>query len=151
MAERVRNRLEQRILDALVPATERSEVRFVEHFSMRGGRDLLPQHTAAEEVLSPYANAQLLVTSRIHCALPCLAFGTPVIFVDGAFDHDADRARLNGVIDLMPVLKVDTYGTIDFKGLERDLAPLAEAQRATRIAKIRASLERSCQKFTEVE
>ena len=35
----------------------------------------------AEELLNMYANAQLVITSRLHCALPCLAFGTPVIFV----------------------------------------------------------------------
>jgi hypothetical protein len=35
----------------------------------------------AEEQLALFANARLVVTCRIHCALPCLAFGTPVLFV----------------------------------------------------------------------
>ena len=37
----------------------------------------------AEDLLHKYAKAKLVITSRIHCALPCLALGTPVIFVNG--------------------------------------------------------------------
>lgn len=36
----------------------------------------------ASELLSFYAKAKSVVTSRIHCALPCLAMGTPVLFID---------------------------------------------------------------------
>ena len=32
-------------------------------------------------LLKVYQNAKLVVTSRLHCALPCLALGTPVIIV----------------------------------------------------------------------
>ena len=35
----------------------------------------------AREVLKTYAAAKLVVTTRLHCALPCLAMGTPVIFI----------------------------------------------------------------------
>jgi hypothetical protein len=35
----------------------------------------------AEELLRLYAGARLVVTSRLHCALPCLALGTPVLFI----------------------------------------------------------------------
>lgn len=34
----------------------------------------------AQERLNLYKKAKLVVTSRLHCALPCIAFGTPVIF-----------------------------------------------------------------------
>lgn len=34
----------------------------------------------AQERLDLYKKAKLVVTSRLHCALPCLAFGTPVVF-----------------------------------------------------------------------
>jgi hypothetical protein len=32
-------------------------------------------------LLKRYAEAKLVITSRLHCALPCLAFGTPVVFL----------------------------------------------------------------------
>jgi len=35
----------------------------------------------AERILKRYSKAKLVVTSRLHVALPCLAFNTPVIFV----------------------------------------------------------------------
>lgn len=35
----------------------------------------------AEDLLHKYAKAKLVVTSRIHCALPCLGLETPLIFV----------------------------------------------------------------------
>lgn len=36
---------------------------------------------AAERLLDLYARAELVVTARLHCVLPCLALGTPVLFV----------------------------------------------------------------------
>ncbi|HKP75251.1 MAG TPA: polysaccharide pyruvyl transferase family protein [Longimicrobiaceae bacterium] len=45
----------------------------------------------AAELLDMYAAARLVVTSRVHCALPCLAMGTPVLFVRTA--HDPTRQR----------------------------------------------------------
>ncbi len=53
----------------------------------------------AEEILKKYARAKLVITSRIHCALPCLALGTPVIFVNG-FDSFVDSCRFDGILDL---------------------------------------------------
>jgi hypothetical protein len=35
----------------------------------------------ADELLRIYAQAGCVITSRLHCALPCLAMGTPVLFV----------------------------------------------------------------------
>lgn len=51
----------------------------------------------AEAALATYARARLVVTSRLHCALPCLAFGTPVVFVDAV----KDRYRISGLLKLL--------------------------------------------------
>jgi hypothetical protein len=53
----------------------------------------------AEDLLNKYAKARLVITSRIHCALPCLALGTPVIFING-FDSFVDSCRFDGILDL---------------------------------------------------
>jgi len=53
----------------------------------------------ADDLLRQYARAKLVITSRIHCALPCLALGTPVIFVNG-FDKFVDTCRFDGILDL---------------------------------------------------
>lgn len=36
------------------------------------------------KMLERYARAKLVITQRIHCALPCVAMGTPVIFINSA-------------------------------------------------------------------
>lgn len=59
----------------------------------------------AENLLRKYASAKFVVTSRIHCALPCLALETPVIFVSA---KDMERklkptrpgGRLDGLLNL---------------------------------------------------
>lgn len=54
------------------------------------------------ELLQRYRNAKCVVTSRIHVALPCLAFNTPVLFIyskmdqDPRFDYTMKRLLGNG-------------------------------------------------------
>jgi hypothetical protein len=45
------------------------------------------QFERAHHFLSLYRAASLVVTNRIHVALPCLAFGTPVIVLSGKSDR----------------------------------------------------------------
>lgn len=66
----------------------------------------------AECLLEKYATARLVVTSRLHCALPCLAFGTPVIFVDYGFKNEYDTCRLNGVTKLFSTIHIDSKENI---------------------------------------
>ncbi|MDH7446583.1 polysaccharide pyruvyl transferase family protein [Aquimarina sp. 2201CG14-23] len=61
----------------------------------------------AEELLNKYARAKLVITSRIHCALPCLAMGTPVIFVNG-FDSFVDSCRFDGILELFNRIDIDS-------------------------------------------
>lgn len=61
----------------------------------------------AESFLEKYATAKLVVTSRLHCALPCLAFGTPVIFINGGFTEPFDQCRLEGITDLFNTICID--------------------------------------------
>lgn len=61
----------------------------------------------AEDLLYKYARAKLVITSRIHCALPCLAMGTPVIFING-FRTFTDSSRFKGIIDLFNRIDINT-------------------------------------------
>lgn len=60
----------------------------------------------AENLLEEYSKAKLVITSRIHCALPCLAMGTPVIYING-FDSIIDTCRFDGIIDLFNRIDVN--------------------------------------------
>lgn len=61
----------------------------------------------AEDLLNKYARAKMVITSRIHCALPCLALGTPVIFVNG-FDSFVDSCRFDGILELFNRIDIDS-------------------------------------------
>ena len=44
------------------------------------------RNTNARELLKIYSEAELVITSRLHAMLPCLAFGTPVVFTNRDFE-----------------------------------------------------------------
>jgi hypothetical protein len=67
----------------------------------------------AGDLLKKYAKAKLVITSRIHCALPCLALGTPVVYIHG-FDNIIDSCRFDGILNLFNCINVNT-NTGDFK------------------------------------
>lgn len=61
----------------------------------------------AERLVRCYAEARLVVTSRIHCALPCLGLETPVIYVEDAQQSEAGACRLGGIRELFNIVKWD--------------------------------------------
>lgn len=56
----------------------------------------------ANELLTQYATARLVITSRIHAALPCLAFGTPVLPVV----TDPTDPRLSGYRQILNIVTI---------------------------------------------
>lgn len=63
----------------------------------------------AKEYLKKYAEAKLVVTSRIHCALPCLALGTPVLFLmEDLKDEDLHMSRFRGILDHINILTLES-------------------------------------------
>ncbi len=61
----------------------------------------------ARALLEAYANAQVVITSRLHCALPCLAMGTPVIYI-GLYDC----CRFQGLGELVNHIFIDKRGRV---------------------------------------
>jgi hypothetical protein len=66
----------------------------------------------AGRLLGLYAHAKCVVTTRLHCAMPSLAFGTPTLFVNKA----ADQYRLSGLIELVRSCSTESLrnGEVDF-------------------------------------
>jgi len=59
----------------------------------------------ARALVEKYASAELVITSRIHCALPCLGFGTPAIYIDNVNSTRSSACRLDGLIQLLHTIK----------------------------------------------
>jgi Polysaccharide pyruvyl transferase len=64
----------------------------------------------AQALVDIYARAGCVVTTRLHCALPCLAMGTPVLFLDTA----PGTYRFSGLIDLVHHCSVERFVSGNF-------------------------------------
>ena len=63
----------------------------------------------ADAMLKRFSRAKLVVTSRIHAALPCLAMETPTVFVyHSSMETDGvcTKGRLDGIIELLNTIEV---------------------------------------------
>lgn len=77
-----------------------------------GGGSFRQRCDKAARLLSLYAQAKCVVTRRLHCALPSLAFGTPTLFVNEV----TDQYRLDGLLELMRSCSPESIrdGDVDF-------------------------------------
>lgn len=101
----------------------------------------------AESLLRRYAKAKLVITSRIHCALPCLALGTPVIFLD-AFENKVDTCRFDGIADLFNIVKFHKDGRITNNfGLEGKIEEGMKVSNPESYKALAEKLKASCADF----
>lgn len=61
----------------------------------------------ADKLLRTYAASLYVVTSRIHCALPCLGIGAPVLYVNNINQSETSYCRLDGLLELFNVIDID--------------------------------------------
>jgi hypothetical protein len=103
----------------------------------------------AEELIRKYAKAGLVITSRLHCALPCLGLGTPVIF----YPHNINDVRFDGLKELLRVV------TLGRKGIETDDETLkniagkitgrTKIENKQDYIKIKETMEKECREFMD--
>jgi len=92
----------------------------------------------AEDLLAKYARAKLVITSRLHAALPCLAFGTPVIFVH----RNLGCPRFSGLLDYLRAYSVE-----EFKRKVKEIDWEDPEPNPRSIDKLRDSLTQTCKEF----
>ena len=93
----------------------------------------------AENLLKVYENASCVLTDRLHCALPCLAFKTPVIL----FNERHMKERFNGLSDLLLESTFEEYQN-DYNIFDVDNPP----ENSDKYLKIRNNLIKTCSDFT---
>lgn len=121
-----------------VPRALRRGAVKVSHFST--DRSVTTRMQRAQELLDLYQRSSLVVTSRLHCALPCLAFGTPVIFVQAGHRP----RRFLGYDGLLRSVRSAQLHEKD--GFERAMLAASEPVDVTGLA---GALKRSCREFVE--
>lgn len=93
------------IKNNLIPKKFENQISYISHLISEPQTSTFSERMKnVELLLDRYSRAKLVVTSLIHCALPCLAIGTPVLFVDIGFSNRGNRrSRFDGILDLMNV------------------------------------------------
>ena len=71
----------------------------------------LERFRIAHSLLKRYANAKLVITTRIHAALPCLALKTPVILVNKKYD----KFRYDGIYNLLNTIGMNSDNEFEIK------------------------------------
>jgi len=66
----------------------------------------------ANKLLQEYSKAKFVVSSRIHCALPCLGMGTPVAFVTNSMIGEINNCRLDGLKQLFHTIDISENGIV---------------------------------------
>jgi hypothetical protein len=88
----------------------------------------------AEDLLESFRTARLVITTRLHSALPALAFGTPCLLLD----HGQVDGRFSGYRELVEVADIrrpdaslaEPLRRVETAPLRRDHVTLAEALRS---------------------
>lgn len=94
----------------IVPSQYHDQVEIIEQRRKNLNASREERFKDAEALIERYAKAKLVITSRIHCALPCLALGTPVYFVNAGYGEMFSlNDRFNGIIDLFNIIDQDTF------------------------------------------
>lgn len=121
---------------------------YVSHIIDQIGMSETDKMDMAKKYINIYGSAKLVITSRIHAALPCLALGTPVVFcttenlANNGIEGSAG-GRFGGLIDLMNYVSIngrfvncsDSLKMILQKGKISKQTKLSNPQKHLQIAK----------------
>ena len=71
----------------------------------------------ASEMLEKIAESEVMITSRIHAALPALAMGLKVIFIDQGLDHINHKHRLSGLKNYFTCVNLKDFFMINLDNI----------------------------------
>ncbi|XP_038073653.1 uncharacterized protein LOC119741820 [Patiria miniata] len=79
---------------ALLPSDIQKRAIRITHRGIGHGKSTIKERfKAAYNLIDRYSRAHVVITQRVHCALPCVAMGTPVIFLNSDHMPGGNAAR----------------------------------------------------------
>jgi len=121
-------------INKIIPSKVKRNIHFISHFA----KGKIGRFWRAQRRLDKYARAKLVITSRLHCALPCLAFNTPVIFIN----KDLNDPRFKGLLKFL-----NSYTVDDLINQKVEINWDNPKQNPGNIEKIRKNLINRCNDF----
>ena len=101
----------------------------------------------AKQKLASYGLAELVVTSRLHCALPCIALGTPVVFIN----DDPNDIRFSGYQKLLTIHNKSSIRSINWDNVQPVDRDLVDEIAEQHMSVYRERLNRCLDKVNEEE
>lgn len=98
----------------------------------------------AEKLIQMYAKAECVITSRIHCALPCLGLETPVLFVVNSEADKMSTMRFGGLLNLLNTIRWEN-GSLIWKASPINRATFPKNKTEWKV--LANELIRKCEKF----
>ena len=113
-------RLSQAVPTSLGPFTS------ILHYS--GDTDFERNLARARELLEAYRDrARLIVTSLLHCAMPALALGIPVVMLyplNTPEGHASDQERFSSLKSLLRIWRFDEMDQVDWSPIPPDIGEI---------------------------
>jgi hypothetical protein len=113
----VLNDVSDKIVDFVRGNTDKEIIRTTH--STQGENNSQKRFARAQQLLALYSAASCVITSRLHCAMPCLALGTPVLFLSKVHD----QYRFSGLQELANHCSADQWLTGQYSYDLRSLPP----------------------------
>lgn len=115
---------DRRILDYLPVSL--GDYKFLSHYS--DDASFARNKMRAQEILQIYREqAKLIVTTMLHCALPAIAMGIPVVVFfppNEAAAHESDRERFSSLAEIVRVFLPTETSLVDWRGYTPDVSML---------------------------
>jgi len=115
---------DRRLLDHL--PTDLGPYTFISHYS--GTHEFEANMDAARKLLETYrSRARLVVTTMLHCALPAIAMGIPVVVfypINSDAGRISDRQRFSSLSEIVRVFELTEIGSVDWRGYRPDVGDI---------------------------
>jgi hypothetical protein len=72
----------------------------------------------ADSLLKQYSKAKFVISSRIHCVLPCLGIGVPSLYIHNQLNKIDSDCRLDGLLELLNVINLNNNGEFTSKDVQ---------------------------------
>ena len=89
------------------PAINIKRICHVSENARRSGASWEKRFKEVEKLLEIYQNAEAVITTRLHCALPCLALKTPVLLLNE--EEIEENGRFDGLGELLHCTSTDKF------------------------------------------
>jgi Polysaccharide pyruvyl transferase len=135
------------VIDLLPPEYRRDHL-YVDHYAVKDS--FSAYMAAARELLALYrTRARLVITTFLHCALPCIAMGIPtVVFLPRAqneFQKTSDEERFSGLMRIAPVHRFGDTAQVDWSPPPPDIESVKETVVLDFQSRVRMALEQARQ------